>query len=119
MSTDPVDVEHYSDFFEGVNDTVQDITRHLNKMKAAIAAGTDQFDKTFSIAKQMNILAQETRNTEHRRSAVIWKINEYRAKEAMWAKEAGLPVIELPSLMPNRCLSVDDTREVLRLVGAR
>lgn len=40
-------------------------------------------------------------------------------KEIAWAQEAGLPVIELPSSLSRRSLSVEATREYLREMGQR
>jgi len=40
-------------------------------------------------------------------------------KEIDKAIELGLPVFELPTIMSNRVLSVDDTREYLKLIGHR
>lgn len=40
-------------------------------------------------------------------------------KEIMKAEELGKPVLELPTITSKRELSVDDTREYLRLLGVR
>jgi len=40
-------------------------------------------------------------------------------KEIAWAKEVDHPVIELPSSITRRSLSVDDTREYLKELGQR
>lgn len=44
-------------------------------------------------------------------SGVLFEVN--------YAKEMGLPILELPSLISTRNLSVDDTRECLKLLGQR
>jgi hypothetical protein len=41
------------------------------------------------------------------------------AKEVAWAQEAGLPVIELPSSVSRRAITIESTREYLREVGLR
>lgn len=41
------------------------------------------------------------------------------AKEIQWAREKGLPVIELPSNFSSRVMSVEATREYLQEVGSR
>ncbi len=41
------------------------------------------------------------------------------AKEIAWAREAGLPIIELPSNIGRRTLSVEDTRALLHELGQR
>lgn len=41
------------------------------------------------------------------------------AKELAWAREFGLPVIELPGNVAGRVMSVDATREYLQEVGQR
>jgi hypothetical protein len=41
------------------------------------------------------------------------------AQEITWAKEAKLPILELPTNLSRRCLSLDQTREYLREVGQR
>lgn len=41
------------------------------------------------------------------------------ARELLWARLAGIPVIELPSNVSERGMTVDSTREYLREVGYR
>jgi len=41
------------------------------------------------------------------------------AKEIKWAKEAGIPVVELPSCIGRRTLTVEQTRETLSESGQR
>lgn len=41
------------------------------------------------------------------------------AKEIEWAVSAGIPVIEIPRQIKRRTIDVDDTREMLREIGAR
>lgn len=41
------------------------------------------------------------------------------AKEIAWANEAGIPVVELPTLICSRSLSVDETRQRLKELGSR
>jgi hypothetical protein len=41
------------------------------------------------------------------------------AQEIAWAEEGSLPVVELPSRINRRTLSVDDTRALLRELGQR
>ena len=40
-------------------------------------------------------------------------------KELDWARECGLPILELPSNFTGRSMTVDHTREYLREIGAR
>jgi hypothetical protein len=40
-------------------------------------------------------------------------------KEVLWAKEAGLPIIELPSLFNSKFLEVGETRQYLEYLGER
>ena len=47
------------------------------------------------------------------------KISAGVQKEIDKAKELGKPVLELPTITSKRILSVDDTREYLRLLGHR
>lgn len=47
------------------------------------------------------------------------KISAGVKKEIDAAVELGKPVIELPTITSNRVLSVDDTREYLKLLGSR
>lgn len=47
------------------------------------------------------------------------KISAGVKKEIDAAVENGKPVIELPTITSNRILSVDDTREYLKLLGSR
>ena len=47
------------------------------------------------------------------------KISAGVKKEIDAALEFGKPVIELPTITSNRVLSVDDTREYLKYIGAR
>jgi hypothetical protein len=41
------------------------------------------------------------------------------AQEIKWAGEAGIPVIELPSAVNRRTLTLDQTREYLKEIGQR
>lgn len=41
------------------------------------------------------------------------------AKEIQWAREAGLPVFELPTAIARRSMSVEATREAITNCGAR
>jgi hypothetical protein len=41
------------------------------------------------------------------------------AQEIAWAREFGIPVLELPSCIKRRTLSVDETREFLEQQGER
>jgi hypothetical protein len=41
------------------------------------------------------------------------------AKEIGWAKDAGLPIIELPSVMSSRMIDIEQTKEYLKEVGQR
>lgn len=47
------------------------------------------------------------------------KISAGVYKEIKQAEEIGKPVIELPTITSSRVLSVEDTREYLKLLGAR
>ena len=53
------------------------------------------------------------------RSAVDFKIPAGVAKEIMWAKGFNLPVIEIPSRVLSRRMSIEETREYLSEVGQR
>lgn len=41
------------------------------------------------------------------------------AQEIKWAQEVGTPILELPSRLQSRVISVDETREYLREIGQR
>lgn len=53
------------------------------------------------------------------RSLPDLKIPAGVGKEVAWAKEAGIPVLELPTRTAYRTISVEATREYLREVGQR
>jgi hypothetical protein len=93
----------------------------INKLGFAVAEITNSRVQADYKTKGMAVFLEMVEKSDALffKSFLDGKIGAGVSKEIEHAKKKGIPVLELPTLLPSRMLSTDATREYLTELGAR